>query len=438
VLRPVLWFAAVVVCTLPALADQAVTPNETLVRLSVQPAAEPKPALRYLLLPELREMSPGNPIPTYLRCLLDLNPQPNREVIGRAALKEADRAARLDKPDWQILTRAKMDGINLLLPDVQRIRALAQALRDRFREEVAVGRLDDALVTAKTLFAISRHLSEHPTVIGDLVGIAIANVAIGPLEELLEQPGSPNLYWALTNLPDPLVPMDRGLEGERMLIQVELRDLSDAAAMTAGQIRKLTDHLDQIRATEPLPAGAKTVRAFLDARLADKDVLPAARRRLAEAGLPEERLRTFPANQVILLDEKLEYEIRRDALMKFHALPPWQAEAELAKVKPDPRPTLFQFFLPALEKVRRAQTRLSQRVALLRHVEALRMYAAGHDGKLPATLADVPVPLPVDPVTGKPVNYWLDGATAHLRGAAPPGEEANPAFNVHYEITIRK
>ena len=67
-----------------------------------------------------------------------------------------------------------------------------------------------ALRTAKTIFALAQHLGEHPTFVGNLVGFATATMAIGPLEEMLEQPGCPNLYWALTHLPDPLVPLDRG------------------------------------------------------------------------------------------------------------------------------------------------------------------------------------------------------------------------------------
>src|SRR5207237_7116098 len=121
------------------------------------------------------------------------------------------------------------DGFCLLLPDVQQLRALANALKVRFRAEVALHRFDDALRTAKTMLAMSRHLSEHPTLIGDLVGIAIAFIALGPLEEMLEQPGCPNLYWALTNLPTPLIPLDKGMEGERVLIAGEFRDL-DASA----------------------------------------------------------------------------------------------------------------------------------------------------------------------------------------------------------------
>src|SRR5207244_4916955 len=104
---------------------------------------------------------------------MPLKELPAQEVqdYGKFALREADWAARLDKPDWQILLKTKTDGISLLLPDVQQLRNLARALKVRFRAEVALGRFDDALRTAKTMFAMARHLGEHPTFIGNLVGI---------------------------------------------------------------------------------------------------------------------------------------------------------------------------------------------------------------------------------------------------------------------------
>src|SRR5439155_14855118 len=87
-------------------------------------------------------------------------PAQELQDYGRSALRQADWAARLDRPDWQILLRVKTDGINLLLPDVQQLRALANGLKVRFRAEVALRRFDDALRTAKTMFAMARHLSE--------------------------------------------------------------------------------------------------------------------------------------------------------------------------------------------------------------------------------------------------------------------------------------
>jgi hypothetical protein len=412
-------------------------PSEMVIRLNVQPMAAPKPALRYLLLPELKEMTPGNPIEGYLKCFMDQDFFAEREALGRAALRQADRAARMDKPDWQILLKLKSDGINLLLPDVQKFRAVGAALQERFRSEIAQGRFDEAIVTAKTMFAMSRHMGEHPTPIGDLVGIAIAHIAFVPLEEMLEKPGCPNLYWALTNLPNPLVPLERGMEGERVIIQAELRDLDDTNPMTPAQLKKLIAHIDQLRDFEERPRKAGT-QAWLDVRTKDPVLLEAARSRLVEYGIPEERLLRFPAEQLILLDERREFEVRRDEIMKLMSLPTWQGEEHVSRVMSSKtkEKALLGSLASGIEKVRRAQGRVEQRIALLRHVEAIRLYAAEHKGQLPEKLSDLTVPLPVDPFTGKPFRYTLEGATAHLRGNPPPGAESIPAYNLHYEITI--
>src|SRR5207248_11786197 len=168
---------------------------------------------------------------------------------------------------------------------------LAAGLQGRFRDEVALGRFDDALVTAKTMFALARHMGEHPTLIGDLVGFAIAFIALGPLEEMLEQPGCPNLYWALTNLPRPLVPMDRGIEGERALILAEMPGLEDTAPLNPAQLKKLIDRIERLWAFDDITAlRGRSVQAYIGERTRDEKYLAAARRRLVEYGIPEDRL----------------------------------------------------------------------------------------------------------------------------------------------------
>jgi len=97
---------------------------------------------------------------------------------------------------------------------------------------------------------------------------------------------------------------------------------------------------------------------------------------------------------------------------------------------------LFADFLPHIIKLCRARGQLERRIALLRHVEALRLYAAEHDGKLPARLSDIPVPLPVDPFSGKPFDYTVEGTTAHLRGESPSGEGSKARGAIHYEVMI--
>lgn len=70
-LRRVLCCAALAFNVFPCKASEPAAHSETLIRLHVQPAAAPKPALRYLLLPELKEMNPGNPIQNYLKCFAE-------------------------------------------------------------------------------------------------------------------------------------------------------------------------------------------------------------------------------------------------------------------------------------------------------------------------------------------------------------------------------
>src|SRR5579859_1026207 len=198
-------------------------PTETVVRLAVPPAAEPQPALRYQLLPELAEMEPGNAVQGYMKAFAEqhnlfankdtreqqekwlsmpLKDLPLKEVrdYGGNALRQADYAARLENADWQMLIPLRREGLHLLIPDVAQMRTLSLVLRVRLRAEIAERRFEDAAATVKTLLAMARHLGEAPTLIADLVGVAVAVTTCDALGEMIEQPGSPNLYWALTNL----------------------------------------------------------------------------------------------------------------------------------------------------------------------------------------------------------------------------------------------
>ncbi len=179
---------------------------------------------------------------------------------GRVALDQADYAARLDTPDWQIILKMRKEGYRLLLPDIQGMRGLTRALKVRFRVAVAEKRFDDGIRTAKTMFALSRHLGKHPTLIGNLVGFAVGNETIGPLEEMLQQPGCPNLYWALTDLPSPLVEMRQGIQGERLLGVADLSFLKESEPMSPQQLDGAVKWIDDLYDATTLKSG---LSAFL-------------------------------------------------------------------------------------------------------------------------------------------------------------------------------
>jgi hypothetical protein len=96
-------------------------------------------------------------------------------------------------------------------------------------------------------------------------------------------------------------------------------------------------------------------------------------------------------------------------------------------------------WIPATAKVTVQGVRLDRRIAALRCVEAVRLYAAAHDGKLPAKLDDIKeVPIPLDPFTGKSFEYKAEGDKVTIEGPAPEGEKASQNNFIRYEVTIKR
>jgi hypothetical protein len=462
--------------------------GENGVHLTVRPMAAPKPALKYPLLPEVREMHPGNPAQWYVRCFQEQRnfffskegvaerarylamplaqlPRELREY-GRSPLNQAEWGARLDALDWQVLERVQNEGLDLMLPELGPLRVLGLALQVRFRGRLGGRHYDDAARSAATMFSLARHLGEYPAAAAAGVGLEVADRALDTLEEMVQLPDAPNLYWSLTDLPDPLVDLHKGVQGDRALVAIEFRLLRNDVPMTAAEIEQLVSHLSGKIGFAREQAGERpqSFRARLQARVRDAHQVRAARRRLIEAYCTDHRadpamsgpvavasfvgesfqkvhrIDQFPPEQVILLDEKRAYDVRRDDDMKLLSLAPWQIEAVRgadsnggAVANED---GLFADLLPRVLPARQAQAQFEQRIALLRCVEALRMYAASHDGKLPTRLADVSVPLPVDPFTGKSFEYEVKGGAASLRGRPPQNAAKGAACKSSYEITL--
>ena len=438
--------------------------EEAAVRLTVQPMPAPKPALKYQLLPEPRELKPGNAAQNYLKCFMEQRyfffskeaaaertryetmplselPADKLQQYGGFILRQADWAARLDAVDWQNLERIQNGGMETLADELGPLQILAAALHVRFRVHVAGRHFDDAIGTAKTMFALASHLGEHSTEVADLVGLWVAHLGLGALEEMIQQPECPNLYWALTNLHSPLVDLSKGVHGDRTRMAADLRALRDDAPMTDAETEKFVSHMSGVMgfAREQAGQAPRSMRARLQARVKDPARVSAARQRLVEAGYRLDMVNSFSPTQAILVDEKRDYEIQRDERIKLLGVPLWQIAATVdGTERASDTGGLFADLLPHIIKLRRAQGRLEQQIAILRHVEALRLYAAAHDGKLPAKPSDISVPLPIDPITGQPFAYSVNGATAHIGGSSVQGAEKDAWCNVHYEVTLRK
>jgi hypothetical protein len=147
----------------------------------------------------------------------------------------------------------------------------------------------------------------------------------------------------------------------------------------------------------------------------------------------------------VFLYEIHEYDVTYDDLRKWASLPYAEAAPYLEKAverfharsKGPSRATIAAALVPAVHRVLAAPMRVDRKIAALRCVEALRLYAAAHGGKLPARLDEITeVPVPHDPQTGKPFEYRPDGKRATLSGPPPAGEKGHAGNTLRYELTL--
>ena len=225
--------------------------------LTLSPAAEPVPALKYHLLPPLEEQVRGNAAPIYLRVIFDhssgdwhkhLRDEPERLLkmpLDEMPLDEAKKtlstfedvieqtsaAGFRSDCDWQYVLED--DPLQTLLPDAQSMRSYARLLLLKSRYEIRTGNPRAAIASLRDGFALARHVSRAPFLVNQLVGNAIAEVMITDLDEVIRLDSAPNLYWALNELPQPIVSFDGGLATESKIIQLRFPELAVPKASIA-------------------------------------------------------------------------------------------------------------------------------------------------------------------------------------------------------------
>jgi len=87
----------------------------------------------------------------------------------------------------------------------------------------------------------------------------------------------------------------------------------------------------------------------------------------------------------------------------------------------------------AHDRVRQLVKRMDRDLAAIQCLEAIRLHAMANSGLLPQTLDQIKVPIPQDPLNGRPFEYACIGNQAALNSPAPKGEDAKVALR--YEIT---
>ena len=474
--RAMIPLAALAVALIPApeaSAQQAGPPKVDAKTFVVDPAPAPRPTFRYRLLPMESERTPGDAAPVYLR--IRHEQQSNqidaisekyiawidkpaaefpvaeaRALVDRWRFKTEQLAfgARRKTCDWAYtLPEQGTHAIEILLPDAQGMRTWGRLLDLKARTEILEGKYDEAIRTMETGIGFARHVGEGPFLINGLIGIAMSAKMIDRAEELVARPGAPSLYWALTALPRPLVGLRDAWEleqrmGEITVPEIEHLDEPRTEAEWSSLLVRLVDRLNALLAMLQVSPDSPETAALkkLDVAGFKARYLDEAKRALEGRPAPAGPMTDDRA--LVLLVAGRYRELRdvfyRPTYVPFAESAALRAEAE-ARIKAEMSgPAAVLAGLMPVGLVTRTfptEVVLDRRVAALRVVEAIRMHAAANGGKLPATLDAVTiVPIPLDPVTGKPFAYRVEGDTAVLigprGGLTPPG--------IDHRISIRK
>ncbi len=461
--------------------------------LTLSPTALPKPLSRFYVTPQYKEMQPGNRISGYMKATMEqatffakeaveqrekwngmkLEDLPLDEMrksplanLGGLAYREGketafltdkrlidfaptgrpladvDEASRFLTSDWQIWFNIRRDGIGTLVPEIQKMREWASVLKVRMRYEIAIKDFEKAAYTARTYFGLVGSFETHPTLIAGLVGLAIEAICLNALEEMIQQPGCPNLYWSFTEIQPQGLDMRTAIQGEKLLCETLFGTLLKAkGALSDADMKKVLADLNvffylsrQGNKTD-VPLSERYTALAKDAKRVD-----AAKTFLLETGMHAETVKAMTALQALATGDVRRYEVDLDDIFRpFHIPNPVASKLATdmeAALKTDDTRILSRLILPTANKVRQANVRLQQRVAYLRVIEAIRLHAFDHAGKLPANLKDIQSPIPMDPVTGDAFIYALKEGVATLTGGNPNSDMATT--NRIYEIRIRK
>jgi hypothetical protein len=318
----------------------------------------------------------------------------------------------------------------------------------RARAALANGDFDRAVAQLRMNYQLAQHVASDPILVCGLVGLAEAGMSNHEMVELIATKDSPNMYWALAELPRSFINMrpatrfelSWGMKIFPVMLQPESQEHSpeEWASLLAKSA------VDMQAAAGGGPKANQFVMQLGVTGLA-LVTYSDAKQRLIAGGMAPDRVEQMPVGQVIAVDASHEYRRVAQELEKSLYLPFRMGQERYAQSdKMLTGGNKFQrgyggivagLLLPALTSVYQAQVRVDRELNALQVVEAIRLHAA-KTGKLPSKLDDMAeVYLPDNPVTGKPYAYRLDGDTAVLE---LPESDGLRGVASRFEINLAK
>ncbi len=354
-------------------------------------------------------------------------------------------ASRCEQCEWQ--TPVDHLGVETLMPELGKFRAVARTLALRARLETSQGKHEEATRTLRIGITMARHIAEGPTLIQSLVGYAVMDLMMQELETSVRTPRASSMYWALMDLGTPVFDVGHALDSERRAIAQafpEIDEIHSGRMIPQQALSAWKAFVTRYSGLTSAPRNEmKDAAAAFEAVSDSVAVYADACEYLRGLGSTAAEIEAMPVAYVSLRYLVSKQLTRHAAMFRWASVPYWQAMPGLAAVDEqfasDPvleRLAPLSEFMPALSHTLIAQVRTERRIALLRCVEAIRLYAGANDGSLPATLdatASI-APCPQDPATGKAFDYKVENGTAFLSGSTQPKLMSRIGFEYRVRI----
>jgi hypothetical protein len=179
------------------------------------------------------------------------------------------KAAQCSKCNWTYLE------LEQEMLELRNYRCFAYILTLKSRVHIAEGEYEKSIKAIQTNLQFAQHLQKNDLAIYGLTSIAISALSLQQIEDLTQRPDSPNLYYALEQLPKPLIDIKEHIKYEQLAIRKRVENLSkrlerDKAALQCLEALRLyaaendgifPNKLDDIKAVE-IPVNAFTGKPF--------------------------------------------------------------------------------------------------------------------------------------------------------------------------------
>lgn len=387
---------------------------------------------------DLKQASDWNRLPS------DEFPLQKAETIlaKHAALLERIKKASLYQDcDWQIPIRE--EGFTVLLPHLSHLRKMTRLLALQIRRDIVSADSDSALDGIRSGLAIAQHTADGPTLIEGLVAVAIGNVMLDQIETFVRSPGAPNLYWPLTALTRPFFSLREAMDLELSGLLVMMPEL----ARSPTEDYTSQDWVGLINNTLGFmqPSLSEKNRGALAAFGFGVMTYPHAKQDLIASGRTVSEVENMPVAHALVQHTVDTVQYHYDSISKWLTLPYWESHEGLSRTMRElidkPRDswldTVVRAVLPATARAHQRFALTQQRIELMRVFEAVRAYAATHDGRGPTSLDEIEeMPLPINPITGKAFDYSYTHPKATLQVTTEISR--GRADIKRYEITLRQ